>query len=111
VWAIIALLLVRYIDTGKSYRSMVAHLEKALPARHGCISSEGLGEPHRAMLHYFGGILTDRLERSGRHPQCEFLITVDNGRRPGLSDGPWKLVWEGRRPADKQEHFRLYRRQ
>jgi hypothetical protein len=25
-------------------------------------------------------------------------------------EGNWELLWEGRRPADRNERFRLYRR-
>ena len=51
VWTLVALLLVNYIDTGKTYRSMVAQLSKAIPEKHRCIYSQSLGEPQRAMLH------------------------------------------------------------
>jgi 4-amino-4-deoxy-L-arabinose transferase-like glycosyltransferase len=109
IWALVALLLVNYIDTGKTYRAMVAQLVAALPEKHGCIYSEALGEPQRAMLDYFGNITTERLERNGPRPDCDLLVTQDNWNNPGEVGGPWKLVWEGRRPGDKKERYRLYR--
>ncbi len=109
VWALVTLLLVNYIDTGKSYRSMVAQLSQAIPDGHRCIYSQSLGESQRAMLHYFASIITVRLEKSGPRPDCDLLITQDNWKDPGQAGGPWEMIWEGRRPGDKQERYRLYR--
>jgi 4-amino-4-deoxy-L-arabinose transferase-like glycosyltransferase len=109
VWTLVALLLVNYIDTGKSYRSMVAQLSQAIPDGHRCIYSQSLGESQRAMLHYFANIITVRLEKSGPRPDCDLLITQDNWKDPGQAGGPWEMIWEGRRPGDKQERYRLYR--
>ena len=108
-WALVALLLVRYIDTGKTYRAVFTQLSQALPASHGCIYSQSLGEPQRAMLHYFGNILTVRLEKPGKRPDCDLLITQDQWKSPTQAGSSWKLIWEGRRPGDKTERFRLYR--
>ncbi len=109
IWTLVALLLVNYIDTGKSYRSMVAKLSQAIPDGHRCIYSQSLGESQRAMLHYFANIITVRLEKSGPRPDCDLLITQDNWKNPGQAGGPWEMIWEGRRPGDKQERYRLYR--
>lgn len=110
VWVLAALLLGPWIDTGKTYRSMVTELRHALPAQHGCIYSQGLGEPQRAMLDYFGNIATLRLELPGKKPGCRWLITQDNWSNISAMGAPWELVWEGRRPGDNVERFRLYRR-
>jgi len=109
VWTLVALLLVNYIDTGKTYRSMVVRLSQALPSDHGCIYSQSLGDPQRAMLHYFANIVTVRLENSGPRPNCDLLIVQDNWKDPGEAGGPWEMIWEGRRPGDKKERYRLYR--
>ena len=109
MWALVTLLLVRYIDTGKTYRAVFSQLSQALPADHGCIYSRSLGEPQRAMLDYFGNILTVRLEKKGKRPDCDLLIIQDKWQFPSRVEAPWQLVWEGRRPGDKLERFRLYR--
>ncbi len=109
LWALIGMILVSYIDTGKTYRSMVARLVAALPEKYGCIYSQSLGEPQRAMLYYFGNITTERLEKNGPRQDCDLLITQDNWKLPGKLGAPWVLIWEGRRPGDKQERYRLYR--
>ncbi|MEO8006598.1 MAG: glycosyltransferase family 39 protein [Betaproteobacteria bacterium] len=109
LWALVALLLIRYIDTGKTYRAVFTQLAQALPEKHGCIYSRSLGEPQRAMLDYFGKVLTVRLEKPGDHPDCGLLIVQDKWKQPTQVSAPWKLIWEGRRPGDKLERFRLYK--
>jgi hypothetical protein len=61
------------------------------------------------MLHYFGNIRTVRLEKPGSPPSCNLLIVQDRLKSPTEVGGSWHLIWEGRRPGDKLERFRLYR--
>lgn len=107
VWILAMALLLPWVNGFKSYRQVAVDLKAQLPARHGCIASRGLAEAPRAMFHYFGGILTQRLEiKPGA--QCELLL-VQSPRE--LSPGSqWKKVWEGSRPLERGERFRLYRR-
>ncbi|MEX0959510.1 MAG: hypothetical protein WDZ63_09505 [Burkholderiales bacterium] len=109
-WALVVLLLFGWIDTGKSYRSMVNELKAELPAGHGCIYSQGLGETQRAMLDYHGQLVTVRLETPGERPRCELLITQDSWNIAGAMGTPWSLLWEGGRPGDRHERYRLYER-
>ncbi|HEY9448076.1 MAG TPA: hypothetical protein VIQ62_13470, partial [Burkholderiales bacterium] len=110
VWALVAVLFVGWVDTGKSYRSMVLSLRASLPKEHGCIASSGLGEPQRAMLDYFGGIITRRAEMTESAKRCPLMLVQG---RPGVEERPagaWKKIWEGNRPGDKEERYRLYER-
>ncbi len=109
-WTLVVLLLFPWIDTGKSYRGMVVELKQALPAEYRCIYSQGLGEPQRAMLDYFGALTTERLERKGDRPDCDLLLTQDRQRDTSVMGAPWELIWEGSRPGDREERYRLYRR-
>jgi 4-amino-4-deoxy-L-arabinose transferase-like glycosyltransferase len=109
-WALLATLFIGWVDTGKSYRGMIRSLESALPSTYRCVSSRELGEPQRAMLHYFAGIVTFRDETAERRRDCDLLLvqgTPQDERAPG---GSWIKVWEGNRPGDKAERYRLYRR-
>jgi hypothetical protein len=108
LWALAALLLMRYVDTGSTYRTVFTQLARAVPAPHGCIYSQSLGKSQRAMLHYFGNILTVRLEKPGKRPDCDLLIIQDQWKSPTHVASSWKLIWEGRRPGDTKERFRLY---
>jgi hypothetical protein len=109
-WAMLATLFIGWLDTGKSYRGMIRSLQAALPASYGCMSSRDLGEPQRAMVHYVAGIVTFRDEAPDRRRDCELMLvqgTVQEGRAPA---GKWVKIWEGNRPGDKVERYRLYRR-
>ncbi|TAN81619.1 MAG: glycosyltransferase family 39 protein [Gallionella sp.] len=107
VWILAMTLWLPWLDSGKSYRSMVASLKHAMPVQYQCIGREYLGEGQRAMLHYFGNIIT---RRDPGH-RCDLrLIQGDKLSRPLLDETRWEKIWEGSRKGDKGEHYRLYRR-
>lgn len=108
-WGVLMTLTIGYVDNAKSYREMIGSLVAALPKDHGCIVSVSLGESQRALLHYFGDIVTRRVE-SGHSPQsCDWLFT-EGTRERGEMTSPWELVWEGHRAGDGRERYRLYRK-
>jgi 4-amino-4-deoxy-L-arabinose transferase-like glycosyltransferase len=109
MWALMATLFIGWADNVKSYRSMVVSLQQALPKKHDCIASRDLGEAQRAMLHYFGGILTHREEAPAGERRCELLLVQGHPQAETAPRG-WKKIWEGGRPGDKDERYRLYRR-
>lgn len=111
VWGLLAILFIGWLDTGKSYRSMVAGMQQALPAQYRCVSSRNLGEPQRAMLHYFAGIITYREEVPERRRDCDLQLVHGVPQEENVPLGPWQKIWEGSRPGDdKGERFRLYQR-
>ena len=103
-------LLLDTIDGQKSYRDTMTSLKNALPAAYDCVTSEGLGEPQRAMIEYYAGIQT--LRRTV-HPdaKCQLML-----RQEWVTDSPaydsrqWHVLWVGQRPGDTKEKFRLYQR-
>ena len=110
IWALMTTLFIGWADNVKSYRKMVLSMQQALPKKYDCISSRDLREPQRAMLHYYAGIITHREEIPSRKRQCELLL-VQGTPQPEIAPGAgWKKVWEGARPGDKDERYRLYRR-
>jgi len=109
-WGLVAILFVGWLDAGKSYRSMIVDLQKSLPAKYDCIASQTLGEPQRAMLHYFANITTYRLEQPERRRDCTLTLVQGVVSEELLPPGHWKKIWEGARPGDKVERYRLYRR-
>jgi hypothetical protein len=111
LWGLVAVLFVRYVDTGNSYRPLVAQLQSQLPASYQCVASRNLGEPQRAMLHYFAGILTYREEQASTDMRpCEVLLVQGLTRGIYQPHTHWVKIWEGSRPGDKSELYRLYRR-
>lgn len=109
-WALAATLFIGWVDTGKSYRGMIADMTTALPADYRCMSSRDLREPQRAMLHYFAGIVTYREEVPERRRECDLMLVQGTPREEAAPGGDWIKIWEGNRPGDKAERFRLYRR-
>ncbi len=107
IWVLAMTLWLPWLDSGKSYRNMVNALKQALPEHYQCIAGEHLGDGQRAMLHYFGNIITQRDPKQ----RCDLrLIQGDKLSRPLLDDTRWEKIWEGSRKGDKGEHYRLYRR-
>ncbi len=107
VWILTMTLWVPWLESGKSYRGMVASLKQKLPARYTCVAGDHVGNNERAMLEYFGGIVTRQDGERG----CDLLL-AQSGRAldPHEDDRVWKKIWEGSRTGDKNERFRLYRR-
>jgi len=108
VWILAMTLWLPWLDSGKSYRGMVASLKQSMPEQYQCIGrDDNLGEGQRAMLHYFGNIIT----RRDPGDRCDLrLIQGDKLSRPLLDEARWEEIWEGSRMGDKNEHYRLYRR-
>jgi hypothetical protein len=110
IWALLATLFIGWVDTGKSYRSMIASLESALPPTYRCVSSLDVGDPQRAMIHYFAGIRTYREEATGRRRDCDLMLVQGTPQEEKAPPGNWIRIWEGNRPGDRAERYRLYRR-
>ncbi|MCR4298960.1 MAG: glycosyltransferase family 39 protein [Gallionella sp.] len=107
VWILAMTLWLPWLDSGKSYRGMVASLKQSMPRQYQCIGRDNLGEGQRAMLHYFGDIIT----RRDTDDSCDMrLIQGVKLSRPLLDEARWEKIWEGGRMGDKNEHYRLYRR-
>ena len=109
-WLLLMTLWLPWIDYGRSYRPVAASLRAALAnpdGREPCIETRDLGLAERASFAYFAGIHM----RDAKHGQnCRWLLVQGNrndalGQLPGL-----RLTWEGNRPGDRSERFRLYQR-
>ncbi len=109
IWGLLGILFVGWIDAGKTYRAMIADLQKALPPKYTCIASLNLGEPQRAMLHYFASVITWRLDSPERsRADCDVTLVQGVASEEHVPLGPWRKTWEGARPGDKFERYRLY---
>lgn len=109
-WTLLMLLWMPWIDYGKSYRAVAVSLKNALPAGHGCIGGANLGAAQRASLDYFAGIRT-LAAGTPAGARCRLLLMHETGRKPDPDPGAgWHKLWEGRRPGDRYELFRLFAR-
>jgi 4-amino-4-deoxy-L-arabinose transferase-like glycosyltransferase len=79
-----------------------------------CVATDGLGLAQRASFAWFAGLRFSRVDEAGRNvDECDYLLRQDQTRDAPHEDPPaarWKLLWEGRRPTDRDERFRLYRK-
>lgn len=79
-----------------------------------CVATDGLGLAQRASFAWFAGVRFSHVDDAGNNiDDCAYLLRQDLTRSPrdeALPKGRWKLLWEGRRPADRDERFRLYRK-
>jgi hypothetical protein len=104
VWALLVALWLPWIDYGKTYRPVIASLRHTLPADAGCIGRRNLGLGQRAVLDYFANIRTRNSAE-----QCRWLIGQFASPDAVDPEG-WTRVWEGHRPGDRTETWRLYRK-
>ena len=92
-----------------SYRKDFTGLREALGNNPGVIGSRGLGEPQRALIHYYAGIKPLREETRGKL-DCRWMLIQGHdhdGERPEPPGPEWRLAWSGRHHL---ELFCLYRR-
>ena len=109
-WLLAATLWLPWVEYGKTYRPLAAALARALPANHECIAGAGLADAQRASFDYFSGIVTLPAD-SAAGRRCDWLLTQGTVRGDDNAPGDeWKKVWQGNRPGDRSEKFRLYRR-
>ncbi|MGH8727915.1 MAG: ArnT family glycosyltransferase [Burkholderiales bacterium] len=106
IWLLAMALWLPFVDSMKSYRWTIASLRESLPE--GCVATSNLGSSQRAMLHYFGGIVTER--EGERLSECDLLLVQSRNGDPSTPSG-WSKIWEGSRQNDRDERFRLYQKQ
>lgn len=109
LWLIANALLLPWFDYGKSYRPVAEAVARALPDGSRCLAERGLSQGQLASFAYFvdiAPIAHDSL--AGR--QCRWLLVVGSGSELAAPGDGWTQVWEGRRPGERREKFRLYRR-
>jgi 4-amino-4-deoxy-L-arabinose transferase-like glycosyltransferase len=110
IWLMATSMILPWFDYGKTYRPVAEAIARELPADHGCLAERGLTDTQRASLAYFTGIEPDAAESTAGR-RCDWLLVTGNSKQElAAPDGKWTRVWEGNRPADRKEKFRLYRR-
>ncbi len=120
VWLLMMTLWLPMIDTSKSYRSVAVQVRDKVAATGSnpsatCIDAPALGLSQRASLAYLGD-LRFRFDRriDGVDDNCRWHLAFlafskkATVRTPAAPEGDWEMVWEGRRPSDRNELFRLY---
>jgi hypothetical protein len=125
LWVLLLTLFLPDLNYGKSYASVAQQIAARLPADADCIDTN-VGPAQRASFAYFGHLPFAAVDGG----TCSFMLLQDSvGQKVpvqaslmqngalvrGAAALPfrardWTLLWEGRRPSDRDERFRLYRR-
>ncbi|WP_439670738.1 PMT family glycosyltransferase ArnT/Agl22, involved in glycosylation of proteins and lipid IVA [Cupriavidus necator] len=107
MWVMAMTLWLPSINYGKTYRDVAQAAAMALPPAYQCVQPIRMGDAQLASFAYFGHI-----RFGGPNDGCDVLLrhdAVDYGEPGNISHFEWRLIWEGRRPADRDERFRMYR--
>ena len=108
IWVTANLLALPAINHVRSYRSTMQSIANALPPTRLCLQALQLGDAQRAMLDYYTGIRVVVLNGDDE-PSCDWAITQGSHASGVTMRGDWTPVWEGARPGDNVELFRIYR--
>lgn len=107
MWVLAMTLWLPSINYGKTYRDVAQAASMALPSTYRCVQPIRMGDAQLASFAYFG-----HLRFGGPGDGCDILLRydpMDFGEPTSISHFEWRLIWEGRRPADRDERFRMYR--
>jgi 4-amino-4-deoxy-L-arabinose transferase-like glycosyltransferase len=112
LWVLLLTLFLPELNYSKSYAIVARQIAASLPAGANCIDSN-VGPAQRASMAFYGGLPFSRINSA----KCDYVLTQDSVRtrddhelRQGFDVTGWQMLWEGRRPSDRDERFRLYRR-
>lgn len=108
-WLLLTTIWMPWINYSKSYAGVAQQIEHHLPAVKQCVETN-IGPAQRASFAYFGAIPFAEYGQQN----CDFLLYQDSPANQtdtmkAQFPGSWKLLWTGRRPADRDERFRLYK--
>jgi 4-amino-4-deoxy-L-arabinose transferase-like glycosyltransferase len=108
VWTLLMSLWLPMIDSARSYQTIFTDLKQALPNKYACVTSNHLGKAQRDLLHYYANIKTQTIETDGTL-NCDLYLIQDEKNREIVEPGKdWKLIWGGKRVAERRESFRLF---
>jgi 4-amino-4-deoxy-L-arabinose transferase-like glycosyltransferase len=114
IWILLMTLFLPELNYSKSYASVAHQIAQKLPPAISCIETN-VGPAQRASFAYYGNLpFAGVRDERGR---CNVLLLQDSIKLRDTREierqyrgREWKLRWEGRRPSDRDERFRLYHR-
>lgn len=110
-WLMATALILPWFDYGKSYRPVAEAVASKLPANKNCLAERRLNPAQRASFSYFVDLNPVDFASPAANA-CDWLLVVgSSASQLAAPDAGWSLVWQGNRPGERREKFRLYRRQ
>src|SRR5690606_38698137 len=107
-WFLLMTLWLPVFNERNTYREVATRLTDAFDGQGACVATQDLERAPRASFHYFA-----RMNFAARGDRCDWLLIQDDGPLARTVPSPqpgWSLVWQGQRRSDRDERFRLYRR-
>jgi len=109
-WGLVMSLWLPWLDATKSYQGTLHAMRKAMPATYSCMVGRDLGDTQRAALDYHIDIVAAPW-KANQSTNCNLYLIQDERDRPKIDPGSeWHLIWQGKRPSDRHESFRLFQR-
>jgi 4-amino-4-deoxy-L-arabinose transferase-like glycosyltransferase len=109
IWVLLNSLALPGVDHVRSYRQPISEVTRLINERPTCVIGVEIGDPQRAMFDYFSH-MRFVVPHSSTAAHCKWmLIQGTKSHTPDVAT-IWTLAWEGARPAERVEQFRLYRR-
>ncbi|MGN6650668.1 ArnT family glycosyltransferase [Trinickia sp.] len=105
MWVLLMTLWLPMVNYSRTYRDVALQIAEHLPDDYTCISPVRLGDAQLASFAYFADM------QFSFSQDCDVLLRQDAAdfiAPSPMLNYAWKLVWEGRRAADRDERFRLY---
>lgn len=110
IWSLLMCLWLPMIDNAKSYEKPFVKLAKALPTEYDCIHGLNVGSSQAKLLYYYTNISLTKVTQT-ESLTCNLYLIQDQKGAGKMVPGPeWNLIWKGKRPANRKEHFRLFQR-
>lgn len=115
-WTLLMTLWLPWLNYGKSYSLVAQQLGAHLPKSSKYCVSTNVGASQRASFAYFGHVRFAREFAPSNAGECRFLLLQDDNsskkeaRLITYGRSQWRLLWQGRRPSDRDERYRLYQR-
>lgn len=109
LWVLLNLLGLPAVDHVRSYRAPVSDIARSIATAPTCVIGKNIGEPQRAMFDYFARLrfVSPKTESAAT---CKWMLIQGTKTNAPDVDETWQLKWEGARPAERVEQFRLYQR-
>ncbi len=109
-WSLLMSLWLPWIDSAKSYKPVFIGIHKLLPVNTSCMNSLGVGQSQRMLFSYYTSINLKSVETTELLDCNFYLIQDERGVAKMQPSDDWKLIWQGKRAADRKESFRLFQR-
>jgi 4-amino-4-deoxy-L-arabinose transferase-like glycosyltransferase len=109
IWVLLNLLGLPAVDHVRSYRQPITEVAAVVQQTPACVIGLNIGDPQRAMFDYFAQIRFSKPKSAGAENCSWMLIQGTKANAPDVA-ATWALAWEGARPAERVEQFRLYKR-